>query len=152
MLSRRFFANIISKKRASWYKFCAFPLHTCWHVGTKQGSAVQAIRHEKKKDDSIFSMLESEKSRCERVVERLKSELEKLPNGSLGQRKVKSGGKEYVYLCIRFRKGDKVVFEHVSPKQADELCPMFERKKKLKKDLSINQVRLHTLKKLLEKR
>jgi len=113
---------------------------------------MKASRHEKKKDDSVFSMLDSEKSRCERVVERLKSELEKLPKGSLGQRKVKSGGKEYVYLCIRFRKGDKVVFEHVSPKQADELGPMFERKKKLKKDLSINQVRLHTLKKLLEKR
>lgn len=113
---------------------------------------MQLVRHHKKKDDSVFSMLASEKDRCERVIDRLKNELEKLPRGSLGQRKVKSGGKEYIYICVRFRKGDKVIFEHVSPEKAPEICPLFERKKKIKNDLSINQLRLHTLKKILEKR
>lgn len=36
-----------------------------------------------KKDESVFRMLESERNRCARVVEKICGELEKLPKGSL---------------------------------------------------------------------
>lgn len=81
------------------------------------------------KDDSVFRMLESERDRCKRVIDKILAELEKLPRGSLGRRKVKSGGKEYVYPCLKYRDGAKVKFEHISAERAEELRPVLERKK-----------------------
>ena len=106
----------------------------------------------KNKDDSVFRMLASEMGRCARVIEKINSELEKLARGSLGKRKVKSGGKEYIYSCLRYREGSHVVFEHVSQKRAEELLPELERKKKLQKDLRANRLRLNTIKLILDKR
>ena len=55
----------------------------------------------RKKDESVFRMLESERDRCALVVDKINRELGKLPKGSLGERKVRSHGKEYVYPCLR---------------------------------------------------
>lgn len=104
------------------------------------------------KDDSVFRMLESERARCARVIEKLLSEIEKLPRGALGQRKVKTDGKEYVYPCLRYREGDRVKFEHISVRKAEELRPALERKKKLQKDLGTIRKRMHTIDGILQKR
>jgi len=39
----------------------------------------------KARDESVFRMLESERDRCARVIEKISAEMEKLPRGSLGQ-------------------------------------------------------------------
>lgn len=105
----------------------------------------------KARDESVFRMLESERDRCARVIEKLTGEIEKLPRGSLGQRKVKSGGKEYVYPCLKYREGNHVKFEHVSARRADELRPALERRKKLENDLKVSRRRMTTIDIILRK-
>lgn len=105
----------------------------------------------KEKDESVFRMLQSERERCALVVEKINSELEKLPKGSLGQRKVKSHGKEYVYPCLRYRDGSAVRFEHLAPEKVEELKPALERRKKLLADLKANKKRIATLNAILPK-
>ncbi|HBG07169.1 MAG: hypothetical protein A2075_13115 [Geobacteraceae bacterium GWC2_58_44] len=61
----------------------------------------------KARDESVFRILESERDRCARVIEKIAAEMEKLPRGCLGQGKVKSGGKEYVYPCLKYREGPR---------------------------------------------
>lgn len=94
-------------------------------------------------------MLRSERDRCVLVIEKISSELEKLPKGSLGQRKVKSHGKEYVYPCLRYREGSEVKFEHLAPEKAEEMKPALERRKKLLADLKANKKRIATLNAIL---
>lgn len=105
----------------------------------------------KEKDNSVFRMLQSERDRCILVIEKINSELEKLPKGSLGQRKVKSHGKEYVYPCLRYRDGAEVKFEHLAPEKAEALKPALERRKKLQADLKANKKRVATLDAILLK-
>ncbi len=54
------------------------------------------------KDESVFRMLQSERDRCALVIEKINSELNKLPKGSLGQRKVKSNGKKTASHPLKF--------------------------------------------------
>ena len=105
----------------------------------------------KVKDESIFRMLQSERDRCALVIEKINSELDKLPRWSLGQRKVKSHGKEYIYLCLRYRDGAEVMFEHLAPAKAEELKPALERRNKLQADLKANKIRVATLNAILPK-
>lgn len=103
----------------------------------------------KEKDESVFRMLQSERDRCVLVIEKINSELDKLPKGSLGQRKVKSHGKEYIYPCLRYREGSVVKFEHLAPEKSEELKPALERRKKLQADLKANKKRVATLNAIL---
>jgi len=105
----------------------------------------------KEKDNSVFRMLQSERDRCALVIDKISSELEKLPKGSLGQRKVKSNGKEYIYPCLRYREGSAVKYEHLAPEKAEELKPALERRKKLLADLRANKKRVATLNSILLK-
>lgn len=105
----------------------------------------------KKKDESVFRMLQSERDRCVLVVEKLNRELDKLPKGSLGERKVRSHGKEYVYPCLRYRGESGVVFEHLSQAKAEEMKPALEKRKKLQGDLKANKKRIATLNAILLK-
>ena len=105
----------------------------------------------KEKDNSVFRMLQSERDRCALVIDKISSELEKLPKGSLGQRKVKSNGKEYIYPCLRYREGSAVKYEHLAPEKAEELKPALERRKKLMADLRANKKRVATLNSILLK-
>jgi len=105
----------------------------------------------KEKDNSVFRMLQSERDRCALVIDKISSELEKLPKGSLGQRKVKSNGKEYIYPCLRYREGSAVKYEHLAPEKAEELKPALERRKKLLADLRANKKRVATLNAILLK-
>jgi len=77
--------------------------------------------------------------------------LEKLPRGSLGQRKVKSGGKEYVYPCLKYREGSKVKFEHISSQRAEELLLVLGKRKKLQKNLNANKKRMKTINLILQR-
>jgi hypothetical protein len=104
-----------------------------------------------KKDESVFSMLQSERDRCLLVIDKINRELEKLPKGSLGERKVRSHGKEYVYPCLRYRGASGVVFEHLSSERAEQLKPALERRKKLQADLKANRKRIETLNAILNK-
>ena len=105
----------------------------------------------KVKDESVFRMLQSERDRCALVIEKINSKLDKLPRGSLGQRKVKSHGREYIYPCLRYRDGAGVKFKHLAPEKAEELKPALERRKKLQADLKANKKRVVTLNAILPK-
>jgi hypothetical protein len=105
----------------------------------------------RKKDESVFHMLQSEHDRCVLVVHKINLELDKLPKGSLGERKVRSHGKEYVYPCLRYRGESGVVFEHLSQVKAEEIKPALERRKKLQADLKANKKRIATLNAILLK-
>ena len=105
----------------------------------------------RKKDESVFRMLQSERDRCLLVVDKINTELDKLPKGSLGERKVHSHGKEYVYPCLRYRSESGVVFEHLSPAKAEKLRPALEKRKKLQADLKANKKRIATLNAILQK-
>jgi hypothetical protein len=109
------------------------------------------MRGKEKKDESVFRMLQSERDRCALVIEKISSELEKLPKGSIGQRKVKSHGKEYIYPCLRYREGSAVKYEHLAPEKAEELKPALERRNKLLADLRANKKRVATLNAILHK-
>lgn len=105
----------------------------------------------KEKDPSIFRMLQSERDRCVLVIEKINSELDKLPKGSIGQRKVKSHGREYIYPCLRYREGATVKYEHLAPEKVEVLKPALERRKKLQTDLRANKKRVATLNAILLK-
>ncbi|GFE62430.1 hypothetical protein [Geobacter sp. AOG2] len=105
----------------------------------------------KKKDESVFGMLRSERDRCLLVMDKINRELDKLPKGSLGERKVRSHGKEYVYPCLRYRGKSGVVFEHLSPAKAKEIKPELEKRKRLQADLKANKKRIATLNAILHK-
>jgi len=98
-----------------------------------------------KKDQSVINMLKSERSRCVEMMERLSEEIDRLPKGSLGKRRVKSGNKVYEYPCRRYREKDKVKFEHLSEAQAEEIRPKIERRKKLEASLGANKKRIATI-------
>jgi hypothetical protein len=102
-------------------------------------------------DQSVFNMLKSERDRCVELAERLRREIDKLPKGSLGERKVKSINKVYVYPCLRYRDGKKVAYEHLSRERAEELKPILERRKKLESSLRANKKRIVTLDAILTK-
>ena len=104
-----------------------------------------------KKDMSVFNMLKSERNRCAVVVERLNLEIAKLPKGSLGERKVKSHDKVYVYPCLRYREGKKVTFEHLSQEKAEAIKPVLARRKKMESDLKANKKRIATINAILGK-
>ena len=104
-----------------------------------------------KKDQSVFNMLKSERNRCVEMAERLRHEIDKLPKGSLGERKVKSSKKVYVYPCLRYRDGKKVAYEHLSKEKAEEIKPALERRKKLESSLKANKKRIATLDAILTK-
>lgn len=103
------------------------------------------------KDQSVFNMLKSERNRCVDLAERLCCEIDKLPKGSLGERKVKRNNKFYVYPCLRYRDGKKVAFEHLSHEKAEELKPILERRKKLESSFKANKKRIATIDAILKK-
>jgi hypothetical protein len=103
------------------------------------------------KDQSVFNMLKSERNRCVELADRLRREIDILPKGSLGERKVKSNGREYVYPCLRYRDGNKVVYEHLSRNKAEELKLGLERRKKLESSLKANRKRIATIDAILAK-
>lgn len=103
------------------------------------------------KDQSVFNMLRSERSRCVELSEKLSREIDKLPKGSLGQRKVKRGNKVYVYPCLRYRDGKKVAYDHLSREKAELIKPLLERRKKLESSLKANRKRIVTIDAILKK-
>lgn len=103
------------------------------------------------KDQSVFNMLKSERNRCVELAESLRREIDRLPKGSLGERKVKSGAKGYIYPCLRYRDGKKVVYKHLSRQRAEELKPVLARRKKLESSLKANNKRIATIDSILAK-
>lgn len=101
------------------------------------------------KDKSVFRMLQTERDRCVLVVEKISAELEKLPRGSLGQRKVKSGGNEYVYPCLKYREGPHVKSVHVTHNKIEEIQAALETRRKLQNILEANEKRIKTINQII---
>ena len=103
----------------------------------------------KNTDNSVYEMLESERARCQSVLEKIDKELESLPKGSLCQRRVVSNGKVYVYPCLKYRDNSEVKTIHITREKADELQGQLERKKRLKAVVKETKVRLATLRMII---
>jgi uncharacterized protein (UPF0128 family) len=96
-------------------------------------------------DNSVYQMLESERLRCQSVLEKIARELENLPKGSLCQRRVISNGKVYLYPCLKYRDKSVVKTIHIPREKADELQVQLDRKKRLEAVVKETRVRLATL-------
>jgi vacuolar-type H+-ATPase subunit I/STV1 len=102
-------------------------------------------RKMKSTDHSVYQMLESERLRCQSVLEKVAKELESLPKGSLCQRRVVSNGKVYLYPCLKYRDKSEVKTIHIPREKADELQAQLERKKRLQAVVKETRLRLATL-------
>lgn len=103
----------------------------------------------KNTDNSVYRMLESERLRCQCVLEKIDKELESLPKGSLCQRRVLSNGKVYLYPCLKYRDDSGVKVIHIAWEKVDDLQVQLERKKRLKAIAKETRVRLATLRTII---
>jgi hypothetical protein len=101
------------------------------------------------RDDSVFEMLESERARCEAVLERIDRELATLPKGTLCKRRVVSNGKVYLYPCLKYRDASGVKIVHIAQEKAEAVEEQMDRKKRLKAVVKETKVRLATLRALI---
>lgn len=102
-------------------------------------------RKVKHTDASVYQMLESERARCQSVLEKIGKELANLPKGTLCQRRVQSNGKVYLYPCLKYREASEVKIIHLTREKAAELQSQLDRKKRLKAIMKETEVRLATL-------
>ena len=102
-------------------------------------------RKSKSIDNSVYQMLESERLRCQSVLDKIGKELESLPKGTLCQRRVVSNGKVYLYPCLKYRDKSEVKTIHITREKAAALQVQLERKKRLQAVVKETRVRLATL-------
>ena len=73
----------------------------------------------------ILTTIAQEKKRIEYMLAKYQEEYDRLPKGSLSERK--TGGKSYYYL--KYRDGKKVVSEYISKARIDEIRVQLEKRK-----------------------
>jgi len=73
----------------------------------------------------ILTTIAQEKKRIEYMLEKYREEFDRLPKGSLSEKK--TGGKTYYYL--KYRDGKKVVSEYISKARIDDIRTQLERRK-----------------------
>ena len=88
----------------------------------------------------IISMVDSEKTRIEYMIEKYSEELKTLPKGTISEKK--SGNKVYCYL--KYREGKKIVSKYIPQGDLEEFKEYLQRRKhieimlkSLKKELKI---------------
>lgn len=73
----------------------------------------------------ILTTIAQEKKRIEYMLAKYQEEYDRLPKGSLSEKK--TGDKTYYYL--KYREGKKVVSEYVSKSRIDEIRAQLEKRK-----------------------
>lgn len=99
----------------------------------------------------IKSILKEELQRLERLCQKYREEINKLPRGSISEKERK--GNSYAYLA--FREDGKVRFEYIGNIQSDkvkELRRLVEERRRYERLMKQAQKNLKELKKLLHER
>ena len=87
------------------------------------------------KDKVIDGMLSDELKRCHEMLESLERSVSELPKGSINKRKKKYKGKVYSYFYLKYRKGEKVINQHIPNKEINEISRKLELRKKYEKEI-----------------
>jgi|WetSurMetagenome_2_1015567.scaffolds.fasta_scaffold1888463_1 hypothetical protein len=102
-----------------------------------------------KRDPVIHGMLEEEYRRSSEVLQTLFAKAEGLPKGALNVRRKQVQGNEYVYHYLVRREGKKVVNQHVSEKDLQELKKLIAERDKYRKEIEVYKMRMAYLERLL---
>jgi len=99
-------------------------------------------------DKVISGMLDDELKRCQDMLEGLERSVSDLPKGSLNERKKRYKGKIYSYFCLKYRKGEKVISQHIPNNEVQELLKKLEIRKKYEKELQSYKKKISYLNKI----
>lgn len=101
-------------------------------------------------DIVVSGMLNDELERCEEALAAINRALSELPRGSLGVRKKIYKNKVYEYHYLKFRKGNRVVNQHVAGNALKELQDKLALREKYLQESKSHEKRILYLKKLLK--
>lgn len=94
----------------------------------------------------ILSVVQAERLRIDRMLESYTYEKEKLPKGSLSEKRV--GDKTYYYL--KYREGKKVISQYVPVKNAEEVREQIEHRRHIEVMIQTLQEEREIAQKILE--
>ncbi|MHB8910724.1 MAG: hypothetical protein ACYDAA_17760 [Syntrophales bacterium] len=101
------------------------------------------------RDAVIHGMLEEEYRRSREVIQSLLAKAGNLPKGALNVRRKQVHGNEYVYHYLVRREGEKVINQHVSERDVQELQKQIAKREKCRKEILIYKKRMAYLERLL---
>lgn len=94
----------------------------------------------------ILTTIVQEKERIEYMLMKYREEYDRLPKGSISEKK--AGDKTYYYL--KYRDGKKVVSQYISKSQIDEIRAQIEKRKHIEAMIKSLQGELAIANKVLE--
>lgn len=94
----------------------------------------------------ILTTIVQEKERIEYMLMKYREEYDRLPKGSISEKK--AGDKTYYYL--KYRDGKKVVSQYISKSQIDEIRAQIEKRKHIEAMIKSLQEELAIANKVLE--
>ena len=101
------------------------------------------------RDGVIHGMLEEEYRRGREVFQALLAKAEHLPKGALNARRKQVQGKEYLYHYLVRREGKRVINQHVSEKDLQELKKQIAERDKYREEILVYKKRIAYLERLL---
>lgn len=102
-------------------------------------------------DKVISGMLRDELKRCYELLEGLEKDMSLLPKGVLSERKKRYKDREYSYLSLKFREGNRVINRHIPKEEEEEegLRGQLARRKKYEKEIRGYRKKIEYLNRLL---
>ena len=101
------------------------------------------------KDKVISGMLQDELKRCQEMLNSLEKSISKLPKGVINERKKRYKNKVYSYFYLKYRKGKKVINEHIPNNHVQELLKKLEMRKKYEKEIQSYKSKIAYLNKIM---
>ncbi len=101
------------------------------------------------KDKVISGMLQDELNRCQEMLNGLKKSVSELPKGVINERKKRYKDKVYSYFYLKYRKGKKVINEHIPNNHVKDLLKKLELRKKYEKEIQSYKSRIVYLNKIM---
>ena len=101
------------------------------------------------KDRVISGMLGDELNRCQEILHGLEKSLSELPKGVIRERKKRYKDKVYLYHCLKYRDGEKVINQHLANKDVPGVSKKLENRKKIEKEIRSYKKKIAYLNKII---
>ena len=101
------------------------------------------------KDRVISGMLSDELKRCREMLYGLEKSLSELPKGVIRERKKRYKDKVYLYSCLKYRDGEKVINKHLANKDVPKVSRKLEERKKIEKEICSYKKKIAYLNKII---
>lgn len=101
------------------------------------------------KDRVISGMLGDELNRCQEILHGLEKSLSELPKGVIRERKKRYKDKVYLYHCLKYRDGEKVINRHLASKDVPKVSKKLEEREKIEKEIRACKKRIPYLNKIM---